>query len=273
MAIDGARTMESTPDGPAEFFRLCGRSVVRLCNNTGEVTMLGVATLRAIFRYRWDMGEIFHHCFFIGNRSLGIVFLISVFTGMVLSLQFIVGLSRFGLTLYTGQIVGLSITRELGPVLTSLMVAARVGSGIAAELGSMVVTEQVLAIQAMGANPIQKLVVPRAIATLISVPLLTVFADAVGVLGGMIVTTMETNVTAQFYLHQIWTTVALDDYLHGIAKTVVFAGCIVLIACHQGLRTYGGTAGVGRSTTRAVVFASVAIFIADFLLTKLLIVL
>lgn len=256
-----------------EGMRMFGQLIVDFCRIVGEISQLAFATFRALVRYRWEFPEIVRQCFLIGNRSMGIVVLIALFTGMVLSLQFIIGLSRFGLSLYAGQIVGLSITRELGPVLTSIMVAARVGSGIAAELGSMVVTEQVMAIQAMGANPVHKLVVPRLLATVLSLPLLAVIANTVGVFGGMVITRMETGVTTQFFLHQIWSTVSLEDYVHGIFKTVIFAVLIALIACHQGLHTYGGTEGVGRATTRAVVFSSVSIFIADFFLTKLLIIL
>lgn len=254
-------------------FRTVGEAVLLFVNEMGAMTFLAGQIVRAMFRYRWDWREIRRQCFLIGNRSMGIVALTGLFTGMVLALQFVVGLEQFGLKLYTGQLVGLALTRELGPVLTSLMVAARVGSGTAAEIGSMMVTEQLLAIEAMGANPIQKLVVPRAVAMMISVPLLTVFSDTVGVLGGMVVTVMEAGVTADFYMQQIWTTVALDDFLHGVFKTVVFAFFIILIACYRGMTTYGGTQGVGISTTRAVVLSSMVIFISDFFLTKLLIIL
>lgn len=248
-----------------------GRAVTVMVGRVGAVAVLGGQTARTMVRSRWDWNEFIRQCFVLGNRSMPIVVLIGVFTGMVLALQFVVGLSRFGLQLYTGQIVGLALTRELGPVLTALMVAARVGSGIAAELGSMVVTEQVLAIEAMGANPIQKLVVPRVAATIVTTPLLTVIADALGVLGGMVITMLQTGVSANFYMQQIWRTVGIQDFSHGITKTVVFAAMISLISCQQGLAAYGGTEGVGRATTRAVVFGSVAVFIADFFLTKLFI--
>ncbi len=257
---------------PGAFQRL-GETVVAFCAQVGEVATLSVQAMRAIFRHRWDMPEILRQCHLIGNRSIGIVSLTGIFTGMVMSLQFLVGLSRFGLKLYTGQIVGLSLARELGPVLASLMVAARVGAGITAEIASMVVTEQVQAIQAMGANPIQKLVAPRLIATMAMVPILTVFAETLGVLGGMVITMMEAGVTAGFFMQQIWRTVSVGDFLHGVFKTWVFAFCIVMISCHQALTTEGGTHGVGRSTTRAVVYSSIVIFIADFFLTKLLIIL
>ncbi len=251
------------------WFCLFGDSVIDTVYTVGDCVVLGYRTICMIFKARWPGREIFRQCVAIGNQSLGIVALTAIFTGMVLALQFSVGLGRFGLKLYTGQIIGLSITRELGPVLTSLMVAARVGAGIAAEIGSMMVTEQVLAIEAMGASPIQKLVVPRVIAITICLPLLAVIANALGILGGMVITMKEAGVTANFYMHQIWTTVGLDDFGHGIAKTVVFSWLIVLVACRQGLVTYGGTRGVGFSTTRAVVISSITILIADFFLTKI----
>jgi phospholipid/cholesterol/gamma-HCH transport system permease protein len=211
-------------------------------------------------------------CEFVGVRSLNLVLVIMVFTGMVLALQFTVGLSRFGLELYVGQIIGISIVRELGPVLTSLMIAARVGSGIAAELGSMVATEQVLAIEALGGNPVQKLVLPRLLATMLMTPLLTTIGNIVGILGGMVITIMEAGVTARFYFDQIQRTVEMSDIVSGLCKTVFFGYAIGLIACYEGLKTTGGTEGVGRSTTYAVVLSSLIIFISDFFLTKLFIV-
>lgn len=233
--------------------------------------MLVLKTFYALVRYRPDICAVREQFFAIGNKSVTIVLLTAIFTGMVLALQFSVGLARFGLKIYAGSVVGLAITRELGPVLTSLMIAARVGSGITAELGSMVVTEQVMAIEAMGANPVQKLVVPRVIAAVIAAPLLTVIADFIGIIGGMIITVMEAGVSMRYYMDQTWRAIEFDDFSHGIAKTVVFGFLIAIIACYEGLNTRGGTEGVGRATTKTVVFASIAILIADFFLTKLFI--
>ncbi|MBI4365691.1 MAG: ABC transporter permease [Deltaproteobacteria bacterium] len=264
---------------PTRVFRikdvlaLVGSEAITFLFHVGGVVQLWAASTRVIFTSRWDREAIVRQLFLIGNRSMGIVALIALFTGMVLALQFMVSLARFGLKLYTGQVVGLSLTRELGPVLTSLMVSARVGSGIAAELGSMMVTEQVLAIEAMGANPLQRLVAPRVIATMIATPLLTVLADAIGIFGGLVISMGDSAITPTYYLRQVWQTVALSDFTHGLAKTVFFAGIVAYIACYEGLTTYGGTEGVGRSTTRAVVYASILIFITDFFLTKLFIVL
>lgn len=235
----------------------------------GGLAKLSAQSTLCLFRYRPQVRETIRQFAIIGNRSLVIVVLIGLFTGMVIALQLAVGLGRFGLKIYIGQIVGLAIFRELGPVLTCLMIAARVGSGIAAEMGSMVVTEQVLAIEAMGANPVHKLVVPRLIATVIAAPILTTIADVVGTLGGMLITVVESGITTQYYLDQITSTVLLRDYASGIMKTLFFGYFIAIIACYQGLMTTGGTEGVGRSTTRAVVHASIMIFISDFFLTKI----
>lgn len=239
-------------------------------NALGGISRLAFYAVRGIFRYPLEYREINRQLVAIGNKSFSIVALIGFFTGLVIALQLSVGLGRFGLKLYIGQLVGLSIFRELGPVLSSLMIAARVGSGIAAELGSMVVTEQVLAIEAMGASPIQKLVVPRLLATVIAAPILTVIADIIGVVGGMIITVREAGVTPRFYMDQIRDTILVNDFTSGIAKAAFFGFFIAVISCYQGLNTSGGTEGVGRATTKAVVLSSITIFVSDFFLTKLI---
>lgn len=235
----------------------------------GGVAALSLRTVRNLFRYRLDFSALVYQIASIGSRSFTLVALVAVFTGMVMALQLAVGLGRFGLKLYVGQVIGLAIVRELGPVLTSLMLASRVGSGITAELGSMVVTEQVLAIEAMGADPITKLVIPRVLACVISAPLLTVMADIIGVYGGMAVAVMEAGITSRFYMDQILKTVILEDFSEGIMKTVFFGFFIGVISCYQGLTTSGGTEGVGKATTQAVVYCAAVIFVSDFFLTKL----
>lgn len=235
----------------------------------GGVGMMTVEMVRSLWLYPFDLKYVIRQIYEIGVKSLSLVSLIGVFTGMVLALQFIVGLKRFGLQLYAGQVVGVAITRELGPVLTALMIAARVGSGIAAELGSMSVSEQILAIRAMGGSPIAKLVIPRVLVTTIITPLLTVLADFIGILGGMFVTMLEAGVTGRFYMDQIQRTVEVSDFLSGIGKTVFFGFFIGCIACFYGINTIRGTKEVGDSTTRTVVVSAIVIFISDFFLTKL----
>jgi len=250
-------------------FYLVGKKVLQFTEYVGGMSLLSVKTVSSVARHFVSPKDTVAQFEFVGWKSASLTNLIAIFTGMVLAVQFVVGLKRFGLQLYTGQIVGIAITRELGPVLTALMVAARVGSGIAAELGSMTVSEQVLAIEAMGANPVRKLVVPRVVACTLCTPILTVFANIIGILGGMVITVMETGVGVQYYLDQIKLTVEHQDYLSGISKTFFFGFFIGIIACYQGLTTKGGTAGVGRATTLSVVIASITIFISDFFLTKL----
>ena len=259
----------SSEEMTQHFFSNVGQKVMGTCDYIGGVSWLAFQTILSMTRAGVPLKEVTEQVYSLGVKSLSLTNIVAIFTGMVLALQFIVGLQRFGLQLYAGQVVGLSIARELGPVLTALMVAARVGAGIAAELGSMAVTEQVLAIEAMGANPISKLVVPRVLVTTLITPLLTIVADAVGILGGMIVSVSEAGVSTRFYMDQVTRTVHIGDFLSGIGKTLFFGFFIGIIACYQGLKTTRGTEGVGKSTTIAVVVSSVTVFVADYFLTKI----
>ena len=170
---------------------------------------------------------------------------------------------------YVGSIVGLALVRELGPVLAALMLAGRVGAGITAELGSMQVTEQVDAIRAMGADPTQKLILPRVVAATLMLPLLTILADVLGIAGGMVIADLQYGIRPHFFLQTVLTTVTLADFLSGLLKTFFFGWVIAMVGCFMGLRTRGGTVGVGAATTRAVVTASIGVLIGDFFLTKL----
>ncbi len=263
-----AQQLEPSIFSPRAFLASLGLRFFGLLQLIGGIANLACKSVQCMFSRRLAVGEFVHQMVAIGNRSFSIVGVIAIFTGMVIALQLVVGLGRFGLKLYVGQIVGLAIFRELGPVLTCLMIAARVGSGISAELGSMVVTEQVLAIEAMGANPIQKLVVPRLLAIMIAAPLLTVMADLIGLIGGGLITCAESGVTVSFYIDQLRNTVLLEDFFSGLCKSFFFGFFIVVIACYHGLQTQGGTEGVGRAATQTVVHASLTIVITDFLLTK-----
>lgn len=205
----------------------------------------------------------------VGIRSQTLVLITAASTGMVMALQFGLGLKKFGGELYVPKIVSLSIVREIGPVFCSLMLAARVGAGIASEIGSMVVTQQIDAIRALGTSPIKKIVIPRILACLIAVPLLTVAGNAIGVLGGLIVGTTELGLDPAFYAQKVFETVTMLDYAAGLVKTVFFALFISLTACYFGLNVSGGTKGVGSATTRAVVVSSILILVSDFFLTKL----
>jgi len=215
----------------------------------------------------------------IGVGAIPIVLLTGLFTGMVLALQSSVELTRFGADIYIGNLVGASMVRELGPVLAALMVAGRSASGIAAELGSMKVTEQIDALQSFGTDPIKKLVTPRLTAGLIMLPLLTVLADVVGILGGLIISVVRIGITADAYVQGVLNTLAESgfifgffpqDFIGGLLKPFVFGGIITLTACYFGLNAKGGTEGVGNAATRAVVTSSILILAIDYFITQAL---
>ena len=216
----------------------------------------------------------------IGVQSLGIVLLTGFFTGMVLALQSAVEMRQFGATIYIGRLVGASAVRELGPVLTALMVTGRAGSGIAAQIGAMKVTEQIDALNTMGVDPVRKLVVPRVLAGLIMMPLLTVITDLIAILGGLLIAVAKFDLTTDLYMRSVYLTLAETgfvarfipiDLVSGMGKPIAFGGIMALTSCYYGLKTTGGTEGVGRSTTQAVVTSSVLILAADYFITQLII--
>ena len=235
----------------------------------GAITLMSLHTLRALFRRPFDLPNLVDQLDSVGIGSMSVTFLTAVFTGMVMALQFSIGLEPYGASLYTGALVSEGLVRELGPVLTALLVGGRVASGMAAELGSMAVTEQIDAIRVLGADPIKKLVLPRMLACLIAMPLLTLVADLVGCTGGMLVVMHEVGITARYYWEQVIDVIQIADLTHGLGKSVFFGYCIAIIGCYQGMTTRGGTAGVGRATTVTVVYVSISILAADWLLTNL----
>jgi len=240
----------------------------RLFDYLGGSANLCYASAKALFRKPFYFDLFIEQCYSLGFKSISITFITAISTGMVMSLQFGYGLERFGGKLYVPKVVGLSIMRELGPVLTCLMLAARAGSGIAAEIGSMVVTQQIDAIRALGTDPLKKVVIPRILALLLIAPLITAMADLVGIYSGMLISVSELNIHPDFYFHEGLVALKVSDFLVGITKTVFFALIIGVTSCYYGLKTTGGTKGVGNSTTRAVVTSCILITIMDFILTK-----
>jgi phospholipid/cholesterol/gamma-HCH transport system permease protein len=206
----------------------------------------------------------------IGLGSLTVVVLTGMFTGAVLALQSGFTLDQFGARTAVGRLVSASMVKELGPVLTALMVTGRVGSGIAAELGSMMVTEQISALRALGTDPIRKLAVPRVLAGLFMVPILTIVANFVGMLGAWFITVWQLRVASSVYWNSVVDGLYIEDVWMGLIKPFFLGFVIVSIGCHVGLRTSGGTQGVGRATTNAVVAGSVAVLVVDFFITKIL---
>jgi phospholipid/cholesterol/gamma-HCH transport system permease protein len=236
-----------------------------------EFTELLVSTLRNALTPPRYLTDTLLQMDVIGFGSLPIVLLTGFFTGAVLALQTYRTLARFGEVGLLGQAVALSIVRELGPVLTALMVAGRNSSGIASELGSMLVSEQIDAMRALGTDPLRKLVAPRLFATVATLPLLTVLSDFCGTLGGYLVSYYTAHLTTEQYWTSIYQSLDVQDVAQGLLKPFLFAFVIALVGCYCGLHTTGGTEGVGRSTTQAVVVASVLILVLDFFITKFLI--
>ncbi|MBP1633468.1 MAG: mlaE [Acidobacteria bacterium] len=228
-------------------------------------------TLRAATSRPFYLHDVVEQFDVIGVGSLTVVLLTGFFTGAVLALQSGISLDQFGARSLIGRLVGASMILELGPVLTALMITGRVGSSIAAELGSMEVTEQISALRALGTDPVRKLVVPRVLAGFFMVPVLTVVADFVGIAGGWVIARFQLGVASGVYWSSVTEGLFWQDPWVGILKPFVLGFVIVTIACHVGLGVSGGTQGVGRATTRAVVRASIAVLAVDFFLTKLLV--
>src|SRR5262245_31212390 len=218
--------------------------------------------------YRHDIIEQFD---LIGAGSLAVVLLAGLFTGAALASQSGLTLDQFGARPVVGRLVSASMIKELGPVLTALMLTGRIGSGIAAELGSMMVTDQINALRALGTDPVRKLVVPRVLAGIFMAPVLTIISDFIGILGGWVIARYQLQVNSGLYWSSITKGLYMQDVWMGLSKPFVFGFLIATIACHVGLRTSGGTAGVGKATTISVVAGSVAVIAADFFVTQIMI--
>jgi len=236
-----------------------------------EYVRLQAATIRGATSPPFYYRDIIEQLDAIGVGSLTVVLLTGFFTGAVLALQSGITLDQFGARPFVGRLVSASMLKELGPVLTGLMLAGRIGSGIAAEIGSMVVTDQINALRALGTDPVRKLVVPRVVAGFVMAPILTIIADTVGILGGWMIAVFQLRVASSIYWNSVIDGLYPNDAWMGIIKPFCLGYVIVTIGCHVGLRTHGGTQGVGRATTQAVVAASVAVIAVDFFVTRLLI--
>jgi phospholipid/cholesterol/gamma-HCH transport system permease protein len=247
------------------------RRTLALLEHLGEIVLLTRQTARMAFKRPLEGVAIVHQLDSLGLRSMGIVAVTSIFIGMVMTIQFAFGLRRFGGVEYIPRVVVLSFARELAPTLTAVIVGGRIGSGMAAEVGAMNVTEQVDAIRALGADPAKKLVLPRVVAAMTVMPILSTYALILGTVGAIVICDVQFDIAPQFFIRSSLESVLLSDFWSGVAKTPVFGYLIAIIGCHFGLRTKGGTEGVGTSTTRTVVVVSISILVADFMLTKLFI--
>ena len=250
--------------------RMLGHRTLSLIIYTGSVSLLIGNIFRMLFHRPLRIKHIMKQVTRIGMQSLPIVSLISLFIGMVLALQSAYQMQKISAEMYIASLVALSMTREIGPVLTALIVAGRCGASITAEVGTMRVTEQIDALETMGTNPINYLVMPRFWALLISLPILTIFSDIIGMLGGYVIGRYKLGISHHIYHKMTFEPLQHKDMYSGLLKSVVFAIIICVIACYEGLNTTEGAEGVGKATTSSVVRSFILIIAADCLLTALL---
>lgn len=247
-----------------------GRATTEFFEYAGGLTTLTFESAGFVARLRVRFAETLAQCYLLGVQSWIIVVLTSLFTGMVISLESAQQAVAYGFSSFVGGAVAYGSVRELGPMLTAVVVAGRAGAAIAAELGSMVVTEQIEALRSMALEPSRFLVVPRLVALLVMLPLLTVCADVVSILGGMWIASTYAHISYDSFISSARQAIDFSDVYRGLFKSIVFAVIIAMVGAYQGLSTRGGAAGVGVSTTSAVVISIILIFMSNFILSFLL---
>lgn len=253
-----------------KVFEDVGRGTLGFFEYAGGVASVSAESASHIGRLRVRVAETFSQAFFLGVQSTVIVLLTSLFTGMVVSFESAQNAVNYGVSNLVGGAVAFTVSRELGPMLSAVVVAGRAGAAIAAELGSMVVTEQIEALESLGLSPVRMLVVPRLVAMIIMMPVLTILADVVAIVGGAWLAHVKAGIPYDTFIESVRTYSHFEEFNKGLVKAVVFGAIIVLIGCYQGLTTSGGAAGVGRSTTGAVVLAIILIFISNFMMSLVL---
>ena len=253
------------------MFAAIGRYTAYLFSEVGGCTRLLRSCLFWLMRSRFEWGQAVEQSVTIGVDSFGVTALTSLFTGMVLALQAgnTIG-NIFGDPIFVGTIVTFSLIRELGPVLTSVVVSGRAGAAVTAQIGTMAVTEQIDALYTLGTNPIRYLVIPRMVAFVLTLPILTLFSNLFGIVGGYLVAVYALGVPGEVYLTDITSYMGVGDFMHGFIKTFFFALMIGTVCCYKGISTRGGAEGVGKSTTGAVVTTIVLILVLDYFLTAIL---
>ena len=252
------------------FFASIGRATLALLAQIGRLAIFTGRVIAACFSPPIYGRLIGQQMMRVGYFSLPVVGLTAFFTGAVLALQIYLGGNRYGAEAIVPQIVVLGITRELGPVIAGLMVAGRVAAAIAAEIGTMKVTEQIDALTTLATNPLKYLVVPRLIAAMVTLPILTAIGDSIGVFGGYVVATQNLGFTGSIYLKNTVDFAKSEDITSGLIKAAVFGFIVALMGCYHGFHSKGGAQGVGRATTDAVVSSCILILAADFILTAVL---
>ncbi len=251
------------------FLEVIGEKFTEFVRYAGGISILMGQTLFWVPMPPVRRRQIFEQMAKIGVDSLPIVFLISMFTGMVLALQSAYQMQRFSAEMYIASLVAFSMTRELGPVLTALILAGRIGASITAELGTMKVTEQIDALETLATNPIKYLVVPRFLALIVMLPFLTIYSDIVGILGGYIVGVYKLGISHSMYMKNTWQPLKYKDVFTGLVKSFFFGIIICIVACYEGMKAEGGAEGVGRSTTTSVVVSFILIIASDCFFTAL----
>jgi len=253
-----------------KILEFTGRPFILVIEEFGKILLLFLSTVSWLFRPPFRFHVIFKQMEFVGVGSLPVVLITGAFTGMVLAIQTYYGFKMFGGESLVGAIVALSMTRELGPAITALMVTGRTGSSMAAEIGTMRVTEQIDALYTMSVSPVQYLIMPRVLAGIVMLPILTVTSDFIGILGGYFVGVHVLKVNSGIFIARIIEFVSISDVFNGLIKSAFFGLILSLVGCYKGFYTTGGAAGVGRATTQAVVYASVSILISDYFLTAIM---
>ena len=249
------------------FFTRIGRDCIEAIEGVGRISILFAQTLAWLFRRLPQRPALAEQFYQVGNLSLPVVLTTGAFTGMVMAAQTYFQFRRFGVQTMVGAVVGVSLVKELGPVLTALMLAGRVGASMAAELGTMRVTEQIDALETLATDPVHYLVLPRFLACLLLTPVLTVMADAIGMLGGYLVAVPVYQVEQHFYIHNAIENVTVYAVMTGVIKGFVFGGIIAMVACYKGFYSREGAEGVGRATCEAVVATCILVLVSNFFLT------
>lgn len=247
-----------------------GEKCATVVMDLGGVTRLTCASLARLPSGRFEFRLMLNDLEMIGWQSTGVIAILGFFVGMVLVVSTGETLRKFGAQAYVSDGVALAMVREMGPVLAGFLLAGRVGSGIAAEIGSMKIGEQIDAMRSLGADPLRKLALPKAVAAVIGLPLLTTIANILGIFGGMIMAMIILHIKPNAYMYRVLHRLTVSDFIVGISKTAVFGLIIAMVGCYFGFRTEGGTVGVGRSATRSVVLSCIMILLADLLIGSML---
>jgi len=252
------------------MFARIGRTVLLACRESGRaLVMTGEAFLhiRTMFSRR-SFFDVIYQLYVTGVKSLGVITIVALFTGMILALQTGLELRRFGQQVNIGTAVCISLIREMGPFMTALIIAASVGSAIAAQLGTMTVSEEVAALEIMSINPVRYLVMPRLVGLIVMMPLLTVYTDIIGIIGGAIVGNTQLDVSFQAYFDNAVSFARAKDLYVGLFKAFIFGIIITAVACHQGFTTRDGAVGVGQATRKTVVISFLTILIVGYIITR-----